>query len=69
MGDNIELVIKVPKKLVCDGFERPFTEEEKSILIKAIGNGKTLREWIPMVMFPDAKIERGLSRKWRNKNE
>ncbi len=44
MGDDIKLVIKVPKKLVCEGFERPFTEEEKSILIKAIGNGKTLPE-------------------------
>ena len=42
MGEDMELVIKVPKKLVCEGFERPFTEEEKSILIKAIGNGTPL---------------------------
>ena len=38
----IELVIKIPKKLACEGFERPFTEEEKNILIKAIGNGTPL---------------------------
>ena len=39
---DIELVIKIPKKLACEGFERPFTEEEKNILIKAIGNGTPL---------------------------
>jgi hypothetical protein len=42
MKDYIELVINVPENLVCEGFERPFTEEEKNILIKAIGNGKTV---------------------------
>lgn len=52
MSDDIELVIKVPKKLVCKGFERPFTEEEKSILIKAIGNGKTLPEAPALVYLP-----------------
>jgi hypothetical protein len=35
---NIELIIKVPEKLVCEGFERLFTEEERKILINAIGN-------------------------------
>ncbi len=40
--ENIELVIKIPKKLVCEGFERPFTEEEKNILIRAIGNATPL---------------------------
>ena len=35
---DIELIIKVPEKLVCEGFERPFTEEERKILINAIGN-------------------------------
>jgi hypothetical protein len=39
---DIELVIKVPEKLVYEGFERPFTEEEKDVLIKAIGNAKPL---------------------------
>ena len=39
---DIELVINVPKNLVCEGFERPFTEEEKNVLIKAIGNAKPL---------------------------
>ena len=42
MNDYIELVIKVPENLVCEGFVRPFTEEEKNILIKAIGNGTPL---------------------------
>lgn len=42
MNDDIELVIKVPENLVCEGFERPFTEEEKNTLIKAIGNGTPL---------------------------
>lgn len=37
--ENIDLIISVPEELVCSGFERPFTEEEKDILIKAIGNG------------------------------
>ena len=35
---DIELIIKVPEKLVYEGFERPFTEEERKILINAIGN-------------------------------
>lgn len=39
---DIELVIKIPKKLACEGFDRPFTEDERSILIRAIGNGKLL---------------------------
>lgn len=39
---NIDLIITVPEELVCSGFERPFTEEEKDILIKAIGNGTKL---------------------------
>jgi hypothetical protein len=39
---DIELVIKIPEKLACEGFERPFTEEEKNVLIKAIGNGTPL---------------------------
>jgi hypothetical protein len=35
----MQIVIDVPQKLVYEGFERPFTEEEKNFLIKAIGNG------------------------------
>lgn len=34
----MKLIIDVDPKLVRDGFERPFTEEEKNILVKAIGN-------------------------------
>lgn len=41
---DIELVIKIPEKLACEGFVRLFTEEEKDILIKAIGNGTPLIE-------------------------
>ena len=35
----MKLIIDVDKKLVCEGFERTFTEEERDILIRAIGNG------------------------------
>lgn len=38
----MQIVINVPEKLACEGFERSFTEEEKNILIKAIGNGTPL---------------------------
>lgn len=38
----MQIVIDIPEKLACEGFERTFTEEEKNILIKAIGNGKSL---------------------------
>ena len=37
----MKLIIDVDEKLVCEGFERPFTEEERNILIRAIGNGRT----------------------------
>ncbi len=40
----MQIVINIPEKLACEGFERPFTEEEKNILIKAIGNGAPLRK-------------------------
>ena len=39
---KIQLIIEVDEQLVCEGFERPFTEEERNILIRAIGNGKSL---------------------------
>ena len=38
----MKLIINVPEKLICEGFERHFTEEEKNILIRAIGNGTKL---------------------------
>lgn len=38
----MQIVIDIPEKLACEGFERTFTEEEKNILIKAIGNGTSL---------------------------
>ena len=37
----MQMIIDVPEQLVCDGFERPFTEEERDILIRAIGNGRS----------------------------
>ena len=37
----MELIIDVDEKLVCEGFERPFTEEERDTLIRAIGNAKS----------------------------
>lgn len=38
----MQIVINIPEKLACEGFERFFTEEEKNVLIKAIGNGTPL---------------------------
>lgn len=35
----MKLIVDVDEKLVCEGFERSFTEEERAILIRAIGNG------------------------------
>ena len=35
-------MIDIPEKLALDGFERHFTEEEKNVLVKAIGNGTHL---------------------------
>lgn len=40
----MKLIIDVDENLVCKGFEHPFTEEEKNILIRAIGNGKSYEE-------------------------
>lgn len=57
----MKLIIDVDEKLVCEGFERPFTEEERDVLIRAIGNGVELK--IPdnptngdmiMAMFPNS---------------
>lgn len=39
-----EIVISVPVDLVCNGFDRPFRDYEKDILIKAIGNGKPYKD-------------------------
>ena len=39
---KIQLIIEVDEKLVCEGFKRSFTEEERNTLIRAIGNGKPL---------------------------
>jgi len=51
---KIKRIIEVDEKLVCEGFERTFTEEERDILIRAIGNSKPYddsgdlisREWL-----------------------
>lgn len=40
----MKLIIDVDEKLVCEGFERIFTEEERNILIRAIGNGTPYEE-------------------------
>ena len=41
---QIKLIIEVPENLVCKGFEQPFTDEERQILIRAIGNGTLYKE-------------------------
>ena len=38
----MQIVIDVPEKLIYEGFKRPFTGEEKNILISAIGHGTPL---------------------------
>ena len=38
----MKLLIDVDEKLVCEGFVRNFTEEERDILIRAIGNSTSL---------------------------
>lgn len=35
----MKLIIDVDEKLVCEGFERNFTEEERDILIRAVRDG------------------------------
>ena len=40
----MKLIIDVDEKLVCEGFERTFTEEERDTLIRAIGNGTPYEE-------------------------
>lgn len=42
----MKLLIDVDKKLVCEGFERQFTEEEKDTLIRAIGKGTPYNEGV-----------------------
>ena len=41
---RIKLLIDVDEELVCKGFEQPLTEEERNILIRAIGNGRSYEE-------------------------
>lgn len=57
----MQIVINVPEKLVCEGFERPFTEEEKNILIKAIGNGIPLPKGHGRLIDAD-KLQDNISR-------
>ena len=40
----MKLVIDIDKELVCKGFEQHLTEEERDILIRAIGNGTPYEE-------------------------
>lgn len=40
----MKLLIDVDEELVCKGFEQPLTEEERNILIRAIGNGTPYEE-------------------------
>jgi hypothetical protein len=40
----MKLLIDVDENLVCEGFERNFTEAEKDILIRAIGHGVPYKE-------------------------
>lgn len=63
----MQMIIDVDEKLVCEGFERPFTEEEKATLIRAIGNGRSYnpsgdaisREYVKAKMFDIPKPKEG----------
>ena len=44
MSDTVKLIVEFPKDLVLKGFENRFTEDEKDILIRAIGNGTSLND-------------------------
>lgn len=57
MNGYIELVINVPENLVYEGFDRHFTEEEKDVLIKAIGNAKPLPQGHGRLIDADAVLE------------
>lgn len=73
----MQIVIDIPEKLACEGFERPFTEEEKNVLIKAIGNGIPLPKGhgrlidaeikeLPSAVKP-ATIYRKKAKRWKKK--
>ena len=64
MSENkkIKLIIEVDEKLVCEGFERPFTEEERNILIRTIGNGTPLPKGHGRLVDADEEIK--YARKW-----
>ncbi len=54
----MKLIIDVDEKLVCEGFERHFTEEEKDILIRAIGHGTSLpREHGRLIILSEDKLK------------
>lgn len=38
--DKIKLIIEVDEKIFCKGFEQPLTDEERTTLLQAVGNGK-----------------------------
>ena len=45
----MKLIIDAPDEIVKKGFEGPLTDEERQILIRAIGNGTLYKdEWIPV---------------------
>ena len=54
----MKLIIDVDEKLVCEGFERHFTEEEKDILIRAIGHGTPLPKGHGRLIDADAYIDK-----------
>jgi hypothetical protein len=63
----MQIVIDVPQKLVYEGFERPFTEKEKNVLIKSIGNGTPLQKGHGRLIDADAFIETMEDASKRNK--
>lgn len=58
----MQMIIDVPEKLVCEGFERPFTEEERDILIRAIGNGRSYNPQGDLISREELKKELEVSK-------
>ena len=63
----MKLIVDVDEKLVREGFERPFTEEERNILIRAIGNGTPYNPTGDLINYEDLK--KVLTSETRNKFE
>ncbi len=57
----MKIVIDIDEKLACEGFERPFTNEEVNILLRAIGNGTPLpKDYGKLMILSKDKLKENL---------